>query len=220
MDELYNVFIDLLSFYLNCDIKTKNKLHETDWYDLYKLSAIHSLSGIIRHVPYKGLKHLIEASKLCDDKIHFIVAGKGELTEQLKEQAKNDKKVEFIGKISDSEWRSYLCACDIFCFPSVTRNEAFGLALAEGMYYGKPVVTFTIPSSGVNYVNLDGVTGIECPNMDSKAYADAIIKLSNDDNMREKYGEQAMAYIKSNFLFNIFAKNLCDSLEKYKAQIV
>ena len=62
-------------------------------------------------------------------------------------------------------------ACDVFCFPSVTKNEAFGIALAEGMYFGKPAVTFTIPGSGVNYVNLDGVTGIECKNADCKDYA-------------------------------------------------
>ena len=45
---------------------------------------------------------------------------------------KDDDKVEFLGRITDSDRRSYLYACDIVCFPSVTRNEGFGLALAEG----------------------------------------------------------------------------------------
>ena len=162
-----------------------------------------------RHVPYKGLKYLIEASKkLENEKIHFYIAGTGELTDELKEQAKEDDKVEFLGKISDSERKSYLYACDIFFFPSITRNEGFGLALAEGMYFGKPAVTFTIPGSGVNYVNLNGVTGIECPNCDIQAYADALKKLCHDDALREKYGRAAKQRVVNNFTISIFEENI------------
>lgn len=162
-----------------------------------------------RHVPYKGLTYLIKASKeLGDENIHFLIAGNGELTESLKEEAKDDPKIEFFGQITDSERRSYLYACDIFCFPSITRNEGFGLALAEGMYFGKPAVTFTIPGSGVNYVNLDGVTGIECPNCDYKAYANALKILSNDRKLRDQYGKAAKQRVLNKFTANQFTKNL------------
>lgn len=162
-----------------------------------------------RHVPYKGLKYLIEASKkLENEKIHFFVAGSGELTNELKAMAKDDPKIEFLGRISDSERKSYLYACDIFCFPSITRNEGFGLALAEGMYFGKPAVTFTIQGSGVNYVNLNGVTGIECPNCDIQAYADALRKLCHDDALREKYGRAAKQRVVNNFTISIFEENI------------
>lgn len=160
-------------------------------------------------MPYKGLKYLIEASKkLENEKIHFFVAGSGELTNELKAMAKDDPKIEFLGRISDSERKSYLYACDIFCFPSITRNEGFGLALAEGMYFGKPAVTFTIPGSGVNYVNLNGVTGIECPNCDIQAYADALKKLCHDDALREKYGRAAKQRVVNNFTISIFEENI------------
>ena len=168
-----------------------------------------------RHVPYKGLKYLIEASKeLGDENIHLFIAGSGELTEELKEQAKGDTKVEFLGRISDSERRSYLYATDIICFPSITRNEGFGLALAEGMYFGKPAVTFTIPGSGVNYVNLDGVTGIECPNCDSHAYAQALMKLAGDDALRKEYGNNARQRVLDNFTESKFGENLTKLLEE------
>lgn len=162
-----------------------------------------------RHVPYKGLKYLIEASKkLENEKIHFFIAGTGELTTELKDLAKDDTKIEFLGKISDSERKSYLYACDIFCFPSITRNEGFGLALAEGMYFGKPAVTFTIPGSGVNYVNLNGVTGIECPNCDTKAYAEALKKMCEDDALRAKYGRAARQRVIDNFTIAKFDENI------------
>lgn len=168
-----------------------------------------------RHVPYKGLKHLVEASALIDrDDFHFFVAGNGELTEELKKQAEGDNKVEFVGRLTDSQWRVYLYACDIFCFPSVTRNEAFGLAQAEAMYYKKPVITFTIPGSGVNYVNLDGITGIECPNGDSKAYADALVKLAENPALREEYGTNGRQRVLDNFTLNAFVKNVGKLLEE------
>ena len=162
-----------------------------------------------RHVEYKGLRYLIEASgKLKDSNLQFLIAGIGELTEELKILAKNDNKIKFLGKVSDSEKRLYLYACDIICFPSITKNEAFGLALAEGMYYGKPAVTFTISGSGVNFVNIDGLTGIECPNRDSKAYAKALKRLAEDCALRKKYGQAARKRIVDNFTVVQFEENV------------
>lgn len=105
-----------------------------------------------RHVLYKGLKYLIDASRQLprDSSLHFLIAGIGPLTDELKMMAQGDNRIEFLGRIGDSDWRGYLKACDIICFPSITHNESFGLALAEAMYFGKSAVTFTIPGSGVN----------------------------------------------------------------------
>ena len=172
--------------------------------------------GIGRHVPYKGYKYLIDAAKYLDDSFMIYIGGSGPLTDELKMQAKELINVEFLGKISDSELVAYLIACDIFCFPSITKNEAFGIALAEGMYFGKPAVTFTIPGSGVNYVNTDGVTGIECPNGDSKAYAEALKKLADNPELREKYGMAARQRVIENFTEKIFEKNLMKLIDSLK----
>ena len=169
-----------------------------------------------RHVPYKGLKYLIDASKYLDNRFSVVIGGKGPLTELLKQQAYGDNKIEFVGRLSDDQLVAYYNACDIFCFPSITKNEAFGMSLAEAMCFGKPAVTFTIPGSGVNYVNLDGVTGIECPNGDSKAYADALKKLADDPELREKYGNAARKRVLENFTEEIFEKNLMKMIDNLK----
>ena len=164
--------------------------------------------GIGRHVPYKGFKYLVDASKYLDDHFIIFIGGKGELTDQLKEQARGDSKVVFLGKVSDEALIAYYLAMDIFCFPSITKNEAFGIALAEGMYFGKPAITFTILGSGVNYVNEKNVTGLEVPNSDSKAYASAMIKLADDKELREALGRSARKRVEQLFLTVRFQDNI------------
>lgn len=170
-----------------------------------------------RHVPYKGLTYLIQASKLLDDSYKVLIGGKGPLTEELENEAKGDSKVEFLGKISDDDLKNYFLASDIFCFPSITRNEAFGIGLAEAMYYGKPVVTFTIPCSGVNWVSIHNETGLECENGNVQSYADAIKKLASDKALREKLGAAAKERSIQNFTYEKFKENtiqLFNSLEE------
>lgn len=161
-----------------------------------------------RHVPYKGFEYLIEASKYVKNSFEFYIIGDGELTDKLKSKAANNSKIHFLGRIEDDYLKAYLLACDIFCFPSITKNEAFGLALAEGMYFGKPAVTFTIPGSGVNYVNLDGITGIECPNRDSKAYADALNMLGENETLRQELGINAKRRVVENFTEDRYEINI------------
>ena len=161
-----------------------------------------------RHTEYKGFTYLVQASKLLDDKFRIFITGKGELTEKLHEEAKGDTKITFTGRIDDVELKALILASDIFCFPSITKNEAFGLALAEGMYYKKPAVTFTIPGSGVNYVSLDKVTGIEVENRNVEKYADAMRMLSKNKELSLKYGKAGKERVENNFLSTQFCNNI------------
>ena len=55
--------------------------------------------------------------------------------DELQAQCDGNNKVKLLGRISDKELNAYYLASDIISFPSITKNEAFGLALAEGMYF-------------------------------------------------------------------------------------
>ncbi len=161
-----------------------------------------------RHTEYKGFSYLIRTSKLLDDSFRIFIAGTGELTEQLHREAIGDNKIIFTGRVEDKELKALMYAADIFCFPSITKNEAFGLALAEAMYYGMPAVTFTIPGSGVNYVCLNGEDGIEVENRNVEKYAEALKRLANDKNLRKRYGENGKKRVEDNFLSIQFGKNV------------
>ena len=169
--------------------------------------------GVGRHIPYKGFTYLVAASKLLDDRFRIYIGGKGELTEELKKQAAGDKKIVFLGRVSDEDLIAYYLAMDIFCFPSVTKNEAFGIALAEGMFFGKPAVTFHIPGSGVNYVNLKDKTGFEVPNGDHRAYAEAIEQLANNTALRNVMGQEAKNRVAELFLTSSFRTNILNMIQ-------
>ncbi len=166
-----------------------------------------------RHIPYKGFNYLVEASGYLDDRFRIIIAGKGERSDDLKAQAAGDNKIVFPGRVNNEELIAYYLAMDILCFPSITKNEAFGIALAEGMYFGKPAVTFYIPGSGVNYVNKKNVTGMEVENRDSKAYADAIAKLAANDSLRKQMGIAAKKRMDDLFLTSSFRENIRKMIE-------
>lgn len=166
------------------------------------------LFALGRLVPYKGMEYLVNASALLDKNYRIFIAGTGPLEEQLKALAKGDEKITFLGEIDDETRKAYALACDIFCFPSITKNEAFGLALAEAMAFGKPAVTFTIEGSGVNYVSLNGETGIEVENRNVAAYAEAIKTLAGDEALRKRLGEGAKKRVEENFTEVKFRENL------------
>lgn len=169
-----------------------------------------------RHTEYKGFSYLIQASRLLDDTFRIYITGTGELTEKLHQEAAGDNKIIFTGRIDDVELKALIWSSDIFCFPSITKNEAFGLALAEAMYYEKPAVTFTIPGSGVNYVCINGENGIEVENRNVEKYADALRQLAADENLRIRYGQAAKKRVCENFLNSEFKTNINRVIENLR----
>ena len=110
--------------------------------------------------------------------------------------------------MSDEELKLHHYAASVFAFPSITKNEAFGIALAEAMYCGTPAVTFTIPGSGVNWVSLNGETGLEVPNGDDKAFAKAIDTLLDDKGLSLKYAENGIRRVKENFIIPVMVNKM------------
>ncbi len=157
-----------------------------------------------RHVPYKGLQYLVEAGKHLKTDCTIVIAGTGPLTDSLKAVA--DNRFEFVGRIDDDTLKAYLRVADIFAFPSITKNEAFGLALVEAMYCKCVPVTFSIPGSGVNWVSLHGVTGLEVENSNAIQLAAAIDTLLNDSQLREGMAEKAHQRVIDNFTTDVEIK--------------
>ena len=81
------------------------------------------------------------------------------------------------------------------------------------MAFEKPCVTFTIKGSGVNFVSVDKLTGIEVENKNSNAFAKAIIKLYKNKNLLKEYGKAAKNRVDELFTYDKFKKNIQSLLE-------
>ena len=151
-----------------------------------------------RHIPYKGLDNLIKADAYIKSDCVILIGGEGPADKELKAIPCSDR-VKFLGRLTDDSLRHHLHAADIFAFPSNTKAEAFGIALAEAMYCRCAPVSHAIEGSGVNWVSVDKETGIVVPLNDIKAFAQAIDTLADDDNLRLRYAEAARQRIIENF---------------------
>lgn len=75
-----------------------------------------------------------------------------------------------------------------------SRNEAFGLVLAEAHAAGVPVVSYDSPN-GPREVVIDGQTGVLVPPGDTDALASALMFLIRDAEARQRMGAAALASV-------------------------
>lgn len=140
-----------------------------------------------RHVEYKGLRYLLDSEKFVKSNCVFLIGGNGPLTKELKKRYDSNRIV-WLGRIPDEDLKFFYRAADVFAFPSITRNEAFGVVLTEAMYCEVPTVTFKIEGSGVNWVSIDRITGLEVENRNSREFAKAIETLLQNPRIRMNLG--------------------------------
>jgi len=154
---------------------------------------------------YKGLQFLIEA--MPNVNVPLVIIGRGPMEEDLKMLALNYQvadKVHFLGEVTEEDLAVFYHACSLFVLPSIYRSEAYGLVQLEAHACGKPVVSTRL-GTGVEFVNIDGRTGVIVPPANSKALAHAINTLVADPTRRKKMGEFARQRARNEFnLQNMF----------------
>jgi rhamnosyl/mannosyltransferase len=142
--------------------------------------------GLLRY--YKGVSYLIEAMPHIEAKLLIVGQGpQGTEWQALAQRLGLNDKVFFLGRLSDDDLLSLYHACDIFVLPSIHRSESWGAVQVEALACGKPVVSTEL-GTGTSYVNLNEVTGLVVPPMDSSALVHAINRLLADPVWRQQLG--------------------------------
>jgi glycosyltransferase involved in cell wall biosynthesis len=173
------------------DAKSQNSDNTLDPYPVEPSDPIVGTVG--RHVEEKGYRYLIDAMvdvtrKYPDAKLLLI--GDGPERTALEQRARRQGLLDtdgtdvvvFVGQ--QSSVPPFLAHFDVGAFSSV--DESFGLALAEAMATGVPVVGTNIPA--FRRILDDGEAGVLVPPHDSDALADAIDTLLSDSSNRERLG--------------------------------
>ncbi len=126
-----------------------------------------------RHEHRKGLAVLVEAMACLGPDFRVWIAGDGPETARLRRLTAGDRRVEWLGVVSDTEKLGRMRAADVFCAPSI-EGESFGVVLLEGMAAGTPVVASDLV--GYATVARPGIDALMVPPGDAAALAHAITR--------------------------------------------
>jgi len=131
--------------------------------------------------PYKGLPVLLNAANQMPD-TRFWVIGDGHYAETCRQMASELElsNVTFWGRLPDEEMLALIKSSHVITLPSVTRSEAFGIALLEGMAAGLVPVASHLP--GV--ADLIGNEGFTFPPGNANALTQILIRLRDDPSLR------------------------------------
>ncbi len=163
---------------------------------------------------YKGLECLLEAMEGIDGKL--LVIGRGERLDPLLRQVvrrRLTEKVFFLGEIPEGEIAAYLRASAVFCLPSITRNEAFGICQLEAFACSRPVVNTRL-ATGVSLINVDGETGLSVPPGDARALSAALGRLLDSPAEARAMGEAGRRRLVAVFSREAMAKATLELYQK------
>lgn len=130
-----------------------------------------------RHDPRKGLAVLLESMAALPPEVRLWVGSDGPETAALQARFAGDPRIEWLGRISESEKAARLRGASVFCAPSLG-GESFGVVLLEGMAARTPVVASDLP--GYRHVATDGVDAVLVPPGDVGALAAALRRMLSD----------------------------------------
>lgn len=138
--------------------------------------------------PYKGVDVLIRAAAQVPN-ARVLVVGRGPERARLEALA-NDlgaDNVSFLGPMSDRDLPAVYREAHVITLPSVSKLEAFGITLIEGMAAGCVPVAAALP--GV--ADVVGDAGLTFPVRDATALALALKTLADQDEWR-RYARRAV----------------------------
>ena len=173
----------------------KNKLKITR-----KTKFSKELVSISRIAPIKGLEILLEACKKIDFngwKILIYGNGSEEYINKLQKiisQNKLDENVELKEAVFNEDKYKVLSEASAFILPSY--SESFGIAIAEAMFFGLPIITTTkTPWSSIKSQNLGWFV-----NPEKEALVSALQNLfkSSEYNL-DRIGNRAKSYISKKY---------------------
>lgn len=152
----------------------------------------------------KGVEYLLKASQILNSRgipYRIVVIGKpADIDEYITEF--NLDCFDFVGTVLYDDLKKYYSQCDAFLFPSLCEGST--RAGMEAMAAGMPVIL--TDNCGCPVEN--EVNGLIIPIKNENAIADAIEKLYNSEELRERLGKNAATTIAEHYTWSNYKDNL------------
>ena len=154
-----------------------------------------------RIVREKGIQVLLRAVPQIlskEEKIKFVIAGKGPFLDSLKDHAGYlgiSDKVYFTGFISDEERNKLYHIADAAVFPSL--YEPFGIVALEAMATRTPLITTT--AGGLDEFVKHGENGLKVRPDNPQQLADMILHVLNTPDKSKEMAEKAYKFVRENY---------------------
>ena len=156
---------------------------------------------IIHVSNFRSLKRVGDALKVFELVSHamparLVLVGEGPempATRDMVDKLGLTPNVDFIGATPNVE--PYIASADVLI--SNSEIESFGLAIAEAMALGVPVVATRV--GGVPEVVADGTTGILCDLGDISAMVCAVLRILTDETLAERFSSEAKDRVRERF---------------------
>jgi glycosyltransferase involved in cell wall biosynthesis len=153
-----------------------------------------------RLVSYKGLEHLISAFNMFDpsDHVSLDIIGHGPCYGELVSISHGNPNITLHGFLEDSDVWHFYDKSHVFCLPSTTKAEAFGIVQVEAMLRYCLCISSDL-QNGVNDVNKHNVSGFNIPPSDASALFKAMNSLHQNQSLRNTLMSSAYNYAVSKF---------------------
>ncbi len=165
-----------------------------------------------RLVKLKGIMDLINVAKVIvreNRNVVFLIAGSGPLEDKLKKEIKQIKNIKILGYRDDIP--KLLKISNIFIHPSY--SEGLSPAIMEACASGLPIITTNIGSNSDIITN--GLNGFLFQPGDKNAMKSYIMKLIQDQLLREKMGKYNQDFIRNNYSLDKISKKFIEYLRTF-----
>jgi len=167
----------------------------------------------------KGLDVLLDAwQRICserpNDDLRLFLIGTGNDAAELRAAIEGKRGVVWVDEYVRDRVRlqTYLHAADVYAFPS--RHEGFAVAPLEAMASGLPVVAADAPGVSDLLEGGEASGGIVVPRGDVTAFATALARLIDDEDLRCALGVRARARVEESFALEAVGAQLKKFLTK------
>lgn len=147
----------------------------------------------------KAIEYLLKEK---NEKINLLLMGIGK-TRKKCEKYISEHNLDNNIKIIEGNFKDLIVKTDLFVL--ATHYEGFGLVLCEAMAAKTPVISTDV--SGANEVVLNNKTGLLVEDNNILDLANNILKMKNDELLRNVFAEEAYSFINKNFSLELMYRN-------------